>query len=331
MTGPTTSAPYGPGSPSARPARRPDASMTLLREVMSRPLDPGYAEAAARRRQQPHRRSRRRTAVTVALAVAGGYLLGVAVVEVRVPVPEQARASERLRQEIQRKTADVSSREATVADLRAAVAAAQAEALQAAGGSALVEQAETLGLVAGELPVQGPGVRFTIDDAPGQEGAVGADPRANEATAGGTVLDSDLQFVVNGLWESGAEAVAINGQRLTGLSAIRSAGEAILVDFRPLVPPYVIDVVGDPAALQTGFAASSAGAYLHSLQDNSGIQVEERVRDDLRLPAAGRLVLREAEPVPDSLAASPGPGGATSSSSESSSDSGSPTTSAEVP
>ena len=100
---------------------------------------------------------------------------------------------------------------------------------------------------------------------------------------------------------------SINGQRLTGLSAIRSAGEAILVDFRPLVPPYVVDVIGDPSTLQTGFAAGSAGAYLQSLQDNSGIQVDEQVRDDLRLPAAGRLVLREAEPLPDSLAASPGP------------------------
>jgi uncharacterized protein YlxW (UPF0749 family) len=309
--------------------------MTLLREVMERPLDPGYAEAAARRRQNPRRRTRRRTAVTVALAVAGGYLLGVAVVEVRVPVPEQARTAERLRQEVQRKAADVSSREAANADLRAAVAAAQAEALRGAGGSALVEQAETLGVVTGELPVQGPGLRFTIDDAPGQQGAVGADPRANDVTAGGTVLDSDLQFVVNGLWESGAEAVAINGQRLTGLSAIRSAGEAILVDFRPLVPPYVIDVVGDPATLQTGFAASSAGAYLQSLEDNSGIQVDERVRDDLRLPAAGRVVLREARPAPgespatraDSLAASPGPGASTSRSPAG----GSPTTSAEVP
>jgi uncharacterized protein YlxW (UPF0749 family) len=280
--------------------------MTLLREVMERPLDPGYAEAAARRRQggTAARGGRRRAAVTAALAVVGGYLLGVAVVEVRVPLPDAARATERLRLEIQRRSAEVSSQEAANADVRAAIAAAQAEALRDAGGSALVEQAETLGLVAGELPVRGPGLRLTIDDAQGGQGAVGADPRADHDTSGGTVLDSDLQIVVNGLWESGAEAVAINGQRLTGLSAIRSAGQAILVDFRPLVPPYVVDAVGDPRALQTGFAASSAGAYLQSLRENSGIQVDERVRDDLRLPAAGRLVLREAKPVPGSLAAS---------------------------
>jgi uncharacterized protein YlxW (UPF0749 family) len=300
MTGPTTPAPYGPGARPA-PGRRLDASLTLLREVMERPLDPGYAEAAARRRPS----TRRRTAITAVLAIVGGYLLTVAVVEVRGPVPEAARTSERLRQEIQRKSAAVSAQEAANADLRAAIAAIQAEALRDAGGPELVAQAERLGIVAGELPVRGPGLRFTIDDAPGRQDAVGADPRAGDAAAGGVVLDSDLQIVVNGLWEAGAEAVAINGQRLTGLSAIRSAGQAILVDFRPLVPPYVVDAVGDPAKLQTGFAAGMAGAYLHSLADNSGIRVDETTREALSLPAAGRLVLRAAKPVPGSLTASP--------------------------
>jgi len=300
MTGPTTPVPYGPGTRSGAP-RRLDASLTLLREVMERPLDPGYAEAAARRRPA----TPRRTAVTVVLAILAGYLLAVAVAEVRDPLPDAARATERLREEIHRKAADVSEREARNADLRASIAAAQDEALRAAGGSALVEQAQRLGLVAGELPVRGPGLRFTIDDAPGRQDAVGADPRANDDTSGGVVLDSDLQIVVNGLWEAGAEAVAINGQRLTGLSAIRSAGQAILVDFRPLVPPYVVDAVGDPGRLQTGFAASSAGAYLALLEDNSGIRVDERARDSLSLPAAGRLVLREARPAAGSLTASP--------------------------
>ena len=308
MTGPTTPAPYGPGTRSGT-QRRLDASMTLLREVMERPLDPGYADAAARRRPA----TPLRTAVTVGLAVLAGYLLAVAVAEVRAPMPDTARATERLRQEIQRKAADVSALEAANAGRRAEIAAAQADALRAAGGSALVDQAQRLGLVAGELPVRGPGLRFTIDDARGRQDAVGADPRANDETGAGVVLDSDLQIVVNGLWEAGAEAVAINGQRLTGLSAIRSAGQAILVDFRPLVPPYVVDAVGDPGRLQTGFAASSAGAYLQSLEDNSGIRVDERTRDSLTLPAAGRLVLRDAKPAAGSLTDSPTTGARSSS------------------
>ena len=44
------------------------------------------------------------------------------------------------------------------------------------------------------------------------------------------MLDPDLQKLVNGLWAAGAEAISINGQRLTNLSAIREAGEAITVN-----------------------------------------------------------------------------------------------------
>src|SRR5687768_495043 len=128
MTGPTTPVRYGPGNRSGAP-RRLDASLTLLREVMERPLDPGYGEAAARRRPA----TPRRTAVTVVLAIVAGYLLSVAVAEVRAPLPDTARATERLREEIHRKSADVAAREAANAGLRASIAAAQEEALRDAG------------------------------------------------------------------------------------------------------------------------------------------------------------------------------------------------------
>ena len=68
----------------------------------------------------------------------------------------------------------------------------------------------------------------------------------------GRVIAKDLQFVTNALWESGAEAVSINGKRLTSTSAIRFAGSAIIVDFRPLTRPYVITALGDPQALPGG-------------------------------------------------------------------------------
>ena len=95
-----------------------------------------------------------------------------------------------------------------------------------------------------------------------------------------------MQRVVNGLWESGAEAVAINGQRLTALSAIRAAGDAILVDNKPLVPPYTVLAVGDGERLSTAFQDSADGQYLHVLQENYGIRTSISAQDDG--PAAGR-------------------------------------------
>ena len=50
------------------------------------------------------------------------------------------------------------------------------------------------------------------------------------------MIAQDLQIVVNGLWDAGAEAISVNGQRLTSKSAIRFAGQAILVNYRPADP-----------------------------------------------------------------------------------------------
>ena len=55
--------------------------------------------------------------------------------------------------------------------------------------------------------------------------------------------------MVNALWAAGAEAISINGQRLGPTTAIRFAGEAVLVDFRPVTNPYEISAIGDPDTL----------------------------------------------------------------------------------
>ena len=69
--------------------------------------------------------------------------------------------------------------------------------------------------------------------------------------------DGYLQLVVNALWAAGAEAVSINGQRLGPTTAIRFAGEAVLVDFRPVTNPYEISAIGNPDALQREFLENS--------------------------------------------------------------------------
>ena len=61
----------------------------------------------------------------------------------------------------------------------------------------------------------------------------------------------DLQVLANGLWEAGGEAISINGHRLSNLTAIRSAGDAITVDYRSLTRPYASKRLG------SAYAASS--------------------------------------------------------------------------
>jgi uncharacterized protein YlxW (UPF0749 family) len=264
--------------------------MTLLREVMERPLDPGYAAAAG----APQRRSRKRTALTLILAIIAGAAFSISVSSIRRPLHQEARVDNQLRDRIDKETVQIKRREAGNAALSAQIATEQRQAL-GAGGADLSSQAAQLSLIDGELPVTGPGLKFSINDAAGRSDS-GNDPRASTDYDAGIVLDADLQVVVNGFWAAGAEAISINGERLTALSAIRSAGQAILVDFRPLVPPYEIDVIGNPNQLQTGFATGDAGPYVQSMRDNGGIRINVAPTDKLALPGAGQLILREAKP-----------------------------------
>lgn len=279
--------------------------MTLLVEVMQHPLDPGY-EAAARlkaQRQEQGRPGRGPVSllITLLVAVVCGWVTTTSVMELRRPQPEAIQARASLEKEIEQRTVEVDRRQKANEDLRTRIAAAQQTALAADSSSTMVAQSRNLALVTGELPVVGPGLEFTVDDAPGTDIPGGTDPRQSGGPDQGRVLDRDLQVIVNGLWAAGAEAISINGERLTALSAIRAAGQAILVDFRPLSPPYVIDAIGDAKRLQSGFGEDFAGAYLKSLSSNYGIRAGMAAKPAMTVPGAGSLSLHHAT-TPDAAA-----------------------------
>jgi uncharacterized protein YlxW (UPF0749 family) len=108
------------------------------------------------------------------------------------------------------------------------------------------------------------------------------------------VLDTDLQLLVNGLWASGAEAVAINGQRLTSLSSIRVAGDAITVNLQSLTRPYVVTALGDPDQLAARFVESDAGTWWLNLRAVYGLRFSMSNEETLTVPAAPTPTLRHA-------------------------------------
>lgn len=288
MTGP-----HVPG-----PERAPDASMSLLTQLMRHPLDEGYALAAAARARgvRPPRRAvgaAQRAAVGI-LAVALGLLVATAATSLRDPesVLETRRV---LAGEITSRTADADAREVANQALSAQIGRLQAE--QLTGQDATVAAAaERFGVAAGAVAVSGPGVVVTLEDA--------ADAVANptDADPDAFVQDQDLQVVVNGLWAAGAEAVAVNGHRLTALTAIRSAGQAILVDVAPVTSPYRVEAIGDPQALQVRLARSPAGDRLSLLKNTYDIPTAVAGAAALSLPGAGPAELRYATPVPRPVA-----------------------------
>ncbi|MFJ3221739.1 DUF881 domain-containing protein [Streptomyces sp. NPDC086783] len=276
---------------------RPDASMSLLTNVMDHSLDDGYAEAAARKKSEEAGGLPKTLRAKLGLAaglVLAGLVVTVGAAQARVAAPVVAKERQELIDRIESETRTADKLESAVDTLRDDVSARQREALKQDGGG---DQADLVGILSGATAVHGPGVRLVVDDAKDASSGGNGDPReTSDFSDTGRVRDRDMQRVVNGLWQSGAEAVSINGQRLTALSAIRAAGDAILVDNKPLVPPYTVLAVGDGKRLSTRFQSSADGQYLHALRENFDIRTSISVEDDVRLPAAPSVIVRTAEP-----------------------------------
>ncbi len=269
--------------------------MSLLNNVMDHSLDDGYAEASARRQADGSAGLPRTLKSKLGLAaglVVAALVVTLGAAEARVSAPVVAKEREELIDRINAETRAADTLESDVDKLRSDVSERQRKALEQHGG----DQGELVALLSGATPVEGPGVKLVVDDAKNTDQGGGGPRESSSFSDTGRVRDRDMQRVVNGLWESGAEAIAINGQRLTALSAIRAAGDAILVDNRPLVPPYTVLAVGDGKNLAAAFRDSADGQYLNALKESFDIRTSLSDQAEVRLPAAPSLIVRTAEP-----------------------------------
>ncbi len=283
-------------APPGRERRRHDRadvlSTTLLRELTTSRVDPAYVEAAARRAQSgtPTRSGRGLWGALVLFLI--GLLAVVAIQQTRQSAPQTARVRTGLLQRVERLTARTDEAGRQLDRLRTELAADRDKALErSAADRSLRDRLRALELDVGAVPLAGTGLIVSLSDAKASGGR----------DADGRVQDRDLQHAVNALWAAGAEAVAVNGQRVGALTAIRQAGESILVDYRPISTPYRISAIGDTDALETRLAASPATERLERLEQLYGIGFDVRRADSLELPGAAStrvLVARRAGSVP---------------------------------
>lgn len=274
---------------STRPLRV-DGSMSLLVDMTGAALDPSYAEAAARKAaggspRDPAKGPAKRSARLVVALVAAGLVTGIAAAQVRRDAAANAGARAPLEQDVRRQTRDTDALARQAATLREELSALRQSALSRdSRGRAAAQRLAALELATGAVAVHGPGVLVRLDDA--AQGSL-ADPATRGGQVGdGRVYDRDLQDVVNALWLAGAEAMSVNGQRLTADTAIRSAGEAILVDLRPLSPPYLVRAIGNPDLLEPRFADGPTARRLHTLTSLYGVRFSLARAADLSLAAA---------------------------------------------
>src|ERR1043166_1235903 len=112
----------------------------------------------------------------------------------------------------------------------------------------LNDELQKMKILAGLTPMRGPGIVLTLQDSKKRPPSA----RMASEVASGLIHDVDLQLAVNELQQAGAEALAINNQRITSRTAIRCVGPTILVNSVPLVPPYTIHAIGDADTLWGG-------------------------------------------------------------------------------
>ncbi|MEU8313911.1 DUF881 domain-containing protein [Micromonospora sp. NPDC048887] len=266
----------------------------FLTELFRNPLDPGYGDASARRATGSMSRVRQVLGRPVSLLVLAviGFLFAVAYRETVAEEPSRATARAGLVAEIKGREAETDRLTERAEQLREEVGRQRDATLSGSQASRL----RTLEAGTGLARVRGDGVVVRLADAAADEDGV-----TNGDAGPSRVLYSDLQKVANALWAAGAEAVAVNGQRLTATSTIRSAGEAILVDYRPVTGPYEVQAIG-PRSMRDRFDESRAAALMREVARTTGLSFGVKRVGDLTLPAAPQPRLRYAEPP-----ATPGP------------------------
>jgi uncharacterized protein YlxW (UPF0749 family) len=268
----------------------------FLTEMFRNPLDAGYAEAAQRRRREgpdsPTRVRWGRLARTVVL-LATGFLLAVAYHQTVAAKPESTRVRNGLVADVKHSRTQADDLQRQADTLRSGVAAERDAALAGTGVNA--EALANLEVAAGLVEVKGDGAVVRLGDAPQP-----VDPVTGQSTSKqnlGKVLDLDLQAVANELWRQGAEAIAINGERLTSTSTIRTAGTTILVDFRPISSPYEVVAIG-PKDLDKRFSRSTTGQLFAAYADRYGMAVSVKHRSKMTLAPGPDPRLLYAVPVP---------------------------------
>ena len=181
---------------------------------------------------------------------------------------------------------------ARILELRAAIQDVEG---QGAGSADLVRQLnddlEDARIAAGLIALTGTGVVLQLDDsqAPVPPGASDADY---------LVGSRDIRSVVEELWLAGAEAIAINGERVTPTTAIIDIGSSLLVNSAYLAPPYQVTGLGaedlyDRLSRSPGFID-----FVRARVEGYGISLSFAEPQSVDMPAfAGTVTLRYSRPL----------------------------------
>ncbi len=262
---------------SSKSPTRPDASMDLLNDILTDAFEPGYGRVP----RADYKKRAKRPSVVVTLVLIG-FLGGLALATTMRTAPVEANERVQLVSRIRQVENELDAKHSQVARLESENAELESEITGL--GRAELDRLQDLSARVGAVAVVGPGLVVTVDDGPDRD------------KMGSQVVDADLRQIVNSLWESGAEAVAVNGHRISSRTAIRAAGDAITVGYRSVSGPYQITALGNPTQLEERFLSSDAADWWNALRKTYGMRFDVKRHDKLRVGSNPALGVELAKP-----------------------------------
>jgi uncharacterized protein YlxW (UPF0749 family) len=154
-------------------------------------------------------------------------------------------------------------------------------------------------IVAGLIALTGTGIVLRFEDS-----TQPVAPDGNESDY--LVGAADLRTVVALLWQAGAEGIAINGERVTGSTAIIDISGSMLVNAAYVAGPYQVTALGPKDLFSLLSAAPGWEEFVRTRGGGFGLGIAWAEPESVDLPAyAGSVDLRESRAVPSPTALPP--------------------------
>ncbi|NMM93271.1 DUF881 domain-containing protein [Bifidobacterium oedipodis] len=257
-----------------------DDSLRLIDDLVNRPMDSMYHDS---RLVRPHQSTMMiwATRIVVFLICVGvGFVGSLFVQQLQSDPRKQVRQT--LASQIETRNSEVDQLTSDVNDLQAQVN----EQSKAISGMADNETLTQNNMDNGTVAVRGEGIIMTLADplAASQSDQSGS-TRVGTTSAIRVVTDLDLQQLVSLMFQNGAEAIAINGNRLGAQTSIRKAGGHILIGMTAIQSPYTIEAIGDKDTLAEAMGATALKSLYDSYKE-AGIYPQVSKSNSITLKAA---------------------------------------------
>ncbi|MGA0108244.1 MAG: DUF881 domain-containing protein [Candidatus Nanopelagicales bacterium] len=256
-------------------------SSLLLEKLWQDVQDDSYFKKAEIKKNLGKSTSDPRWLILIVLTIAG-IIFGIGASITRQSIPISLQNRDLLRENITTQSILLEEKETKLEEVTQKITSLQ-ESQASVLPSVDQDELALLNFASGYQAAIGPGLEIELSDADLTKISLDIDPSLAR------VFDTDIFTVLNGLWTAGAEAIAIGNQRISPMTAVSQSGEAILVNYRPILPPYKIYAIG-PSDLLENFLKTEDFKQIDEVSRIYNIGLKVTTIDSIELPTSVRVL-----------------------------------------